>query len=1376
MRYLKTPNAKRADQTIPWKQEGFTNIYRDIPATEVPPGGLVNTENLLLYGSTAQVRSGDEIHVATALPTDATQPFSSGIAKSATSVTHSGNGFVAADVGKYLIWDDNTTSMIVVFVGAGEVTVDDSTAQSDTDVTIRSQIWGHIWHEKSRKIFMHIGTRLFHTPWNFSGGWVEINLPNGTTLGQTRSEFDKNENLVYVYNGSSMIMIDVTDTTDIQAIQINMASPPNTITPMTDEKDDADAASAYPPTATEAENKHNKFGRRYLFSMVKLDGLGTNDRGDGTRLVKESSTNTFPASNDFKDFKESWRLHNFDNADSDSVTRTYSIGELDVRESTSHLLLNFINTQIGVVGVTIESDFRDVQFDFEGLKNWDEIAEEIGNSIRSVFTEYPSIHCTYKKTGYILIASGDPSIDVQGLTSPAGSGFDFAQSGFFDTYLDKFVPSWRAIGTKAIPALQTPSGQYGYTHFGVYSTNTLGPDSRVDQNNIINPEYFIWQKDIPIIKTFMGITTDNTIYTLEDNLLKEDVGSWFYHSDGTKEQFAGRVTSHEGLVYNDGTALKINYSSSGSNTTATSFKLIASGATFSSDGIVAGDMVVNITDTDSPRATVVSVDSETQLTLDTDIFLSTSESYFVGGGQLSIGSAESIRATKSGTTVTKAFPASGTYDFVAADIGKTIFWADGTFDIIISITSVTVVETAASSTISVAMAMAFEPNGRNYNDALTDIVLEDRKAAYPVLSRFYTALPNSDLGAIIKGFMVVATDGETKGYYSQYSDAYKYLAGHHYEEHQHFVVPDIIKELQMMPNQLIVWCKSQTWRFQTNVIDNVQDARVGESIAILSGQSVVDENIGISDRQGIVSYGNGLKLVITSEPGLRVFDSYKYSPQNKLMDHLGNGHIKKDFQILKDRIVAYYEPNMYGVMFWGSTLTDVDGNGDPLLSKSNKCYRMAVEAQHGFGFSELNGTKWNYIELNSRPMLISDTKGNKFTILFDTNLGYPHRLSTRKLSDTGASSEIELNFKDNEDVGGGNGTEITWKGLLREHVAPEEQWTLRDEESYWYLRPHNESNKDASGYDEYGFRDEQKLTFKVFVDGNTTAISQAITVDPKATIYQPYRIEDRRIQIEISGTASELILTGMRSRYDVLKRRVPPGSQDETAQQEALALVLFWLTRGYYKMRDKATGNDETGSAGRFREFTGPDALALSAFNVVNTVSLSSFYSYAAPATSTTRTILVSLYSPHATNTGNYYEEYVDGVSAKLKIDTGDSQIVFNYNNVTELAVTISTSTWYTFKIVISPTLLSVFHSKAGATVTTETPQSITSSALATTDTIRLGEDLAKSTSAFYDLRIIDGDTIDADAFAYYLRDIYSYEGFSLLPHNESGLGESVPV
>jgi hypothetical protein len=94
-----------------------------------------------------------------------------------------------------------------------------------------------------------------------------------------------------------------------------------------------------------------------------------------------------------------------------------------------------------------------------------------------------------------------------------------------------------------------------------------------------------------------------------------------------KSEFSRAVRAHK----SDNTDI-VNpntYISTGTNTTATALKLISSTGNFITNSVRTGDIVHN--DTDETTATVVSVDSQTQLTLNADIFTVTGKTYTVYG-------------------------------------------------------------------------------------------------------------------------------------------------------------------------------------------------------------------------------------------------------------------------------------------------------------------------------------------------------------------------------------------------------------------------------------------------------------------------------------------------------------------------------------------------------------------------------------------------------------------------------------------------------------------------------------------------------------------------------------------------------------------------
>lgn len=115
-----------------------------------------------------------------------------------------------------------------------------------------------------------------------------------------------------------------------------------------------------------------------------------------------------------------------------------------------------------------------------------------------------------------------------------------------------------------------------------------------------------------------SMTSKGTIGTVEGKVDMVDNGDQILIVDGLN-----------GYIYDTtyDTFSEIKQYSTGTTTSTTTDKLVDSGATFQTDGVVAGQIVYNTTD--STTATVTAVDSETQLSLNDDIFTS-GEDYEVG--------------------------------------------------------------------------------------------------------------------------------------------------------------------------------------------------------------------------------------------------------------------------------------------------------------------------------------------------------------------------------------------------------------------------------------------------------------------------------------------------------------------------------------------------------------------------------------------------------------------------------------------------------------------------------------------------------------------------------------------------------------------------
>lgn len=148
-------------------------------------------------------------------------------------------------------------------------------------------------------------------------------------------------------------------------------------------------------------------------------------------------------------------------------------------------------------------------------------------------------------------------------------------------------------------------------------TAGLGP-TRSDGIEFQNSSYWISGGALEKIDSSFTVTEIGTLNTSGGNVSMAQNGSQLMIVDGTN-----------GYIYSStySTFAQIKQYSTGTTDGTTTDKLVDSGATFVADGVKAGTIVYNTTDTTT--ATITAVDSETTLSVSSDIFVS-GEAYEVG--------------------------------------------------------------------------------------------------------------------------------------------------------------------------------------------------------------------------------------------------------------------------------------------------------------------------------------------------------------------------------------------------------------------------------------------------------------------------------------------------------------------------------------------------------------------------------------------------------------------------------------------------------------------------------------------------------------------------------------------------------------------------
>lgn len=1378
MKFIKQLKTKRADEVITRKQETFKSLYTDAVKSKIPEGGVAEADNVLLFGSNFRVRPGYQRVQGTLVPGG---PYESAIvpletswtqaqmSKSGYIITRTGGAtFSIADVGKLMIFtpfDSNTLAqpdLIVEYLTANTVRVNTNKAASVTPgdlFILRSSTHATYWHQKSKKVFMHIADSVYWTDFTFSFWSLVANINTFSDIPSTKSTFDSYEDFVYLFTDAGVFKIDASLENAPFMFKINSVVPPNTMVVR-------DSFPDYPKTTEESLN--NKTGRRYLFSMSRLgnssDGSITERGGAGVVIEKETGTNSFPATDNYRDYREAWGMivpTGYSEPATFGIYRDYLLPgpiatisswasstansgmTITVADLRAEILLrqtavdsgttsgttvnklvdgtqNFVTTvSIGWIAlntvtnkatrvtaidsnstVSLYEDIivsgqtykiyapytREVSFNLYQAKSYEEIAARIQTGFKQAFPDYPYVLCRWDT---VAVA---PSF----------------------IFLSGEAKVWvTAIGNSisGAPIINVGPSSVGYfdgmTSFYIVGNCCISNDPISSGNGALN---------IPVISGLPQFGwTHYSVYSTK--LIGED-----FETGG-----ALGLTNPELFIWNqDVPIMACFYLKKGLTTrdyTTTGGQGRFSQYDVGSRIYVSGEAVNYITEV---------VDANN---------IKVTNAHAGGAGFLTatigVSSTPLAKTTLAGQITVGTTPA----------VGTTIFWSDGTTSIVTS-TGLSDLNSRTGMYSILGSDIDYN-NGREFNDPTSDDLLDSRSTFFPLAQRFWENLPDGRLGNISAGFFSIAQVDDTKFYYTQFNFATVHLAGHYYSEFQFAIVKGKIRALKDLPNQLIIYCRGSTWRAQTNVINTVTEERVGEAIAILSGVSVVDGVIGAVDQNGIADFGTGKQIVITAEPGIRIFDGYNFSP-NMIMDNEGQGYIKDRLQLMRGQFNCIYDPVLYGFVFWGNTDTNafVD-HTDPIqpdLVITTECYRLALEPQQGFGFSKLSGNYWLRPDLGAKPLMIEDLNGNEILIVFDGTYSTANLMSTRQytqLDNLILDPDVYFSYTD-------EGRSIAWICRLREDTASEENHNLRFLENYFFSRPENDN----------AYRAGQAITMKAYIDGNTDDTSFVSTTEPKSIMSFPHVVEARRIQMEISGTESEFIGTGVKTMYDVLnKRQAPTIVNEEDTFQSNLSTGKLWLTRSTQKMYNRFT-NLPANTIGTFVDATGPDSYTDSAVRISSpfvytglSASISRNYMFCVKITSVTQNIFLE------TNTGSPLAFY--------RVEVFGANLRFYHGATLVATIPVVVGTWYAVRFGVDDTNFATkwtIQISSASGVVTATSYTFSGPALAAfSGSVQVG--IASTLYDLYDFRFYDFK-ISQRLFDYYAFDVLSKGGFSLLPVN----------
>ncbi len=260
------------------------------------------------------------------------------------------------------------------------------------------------------------------------------------------------------------------------------------------------------------------------------------------------------------------------------------------------------------------------------------------------------------------------------------------------------------------------------------------------------------------------------------------------------------------------------------------------------------------------------------------------------------------------------------------------------------------------------------------------------------------------------------------------------------------------------------------------------------------------------------------------------------------------------------------------------------------MSTTNKCLRLAIKPEQGNGWSEIDGAQWVWCEARTGLFRVFTAEAQPVQLVTDARTGKTYRIASRQGP---AGSGVEERFVDRFGEYGG-GFEIPWDLDLREHVGSMENYRLRFLNSHVFTRPQDERKANTVGYDAKGYRLAQKLSLTVFKDSEEVEAGRKTGLPVPNEIAYGEPLDGHRFKTRLSGTASELRVTGFINSYKELQQRGIPNERlsDSDFYQDEWSLPVAWLTRYDYAI-NRATASAIVGSL--FGTTTGPDGESHSA-------------------------------------------------------------------------------------------------------------------------------------------------------------------------------------
>ena len=484
--------------------------------------------------------------------------------------------------------------------------------------------------------------------------------------------------------------------------------------------------------------------------------------------------------------------------------------------------------------------------------------------------------------------------------------------------------------------------------------------------------------------------------------------------------------------------------------------------------------------------------------------------------------------------------------FDVSDIGKPIYWADGTITHISGFTDTHHVTTIESKTTGGVVAAAMDPVCRYFSDGIDDTTLAARLQAYPLLNRYWIPFSPCDLGCLVPNFFCVASDGDSMLYYCQLPSGQEYLSGFYNPVYQMVELHQAIRWLRSGRTQIIIYCSRSTRGIPFNTYSSQFVGSTSSTVSsnglvvfILSDWQLIDECIGVMDRTCVQPVGYDTDFVLTSEPEAALFDTTKYA------DGLAAGRILNRLNLVQPPVAMLYDA-INGVTIWTNA----------------GVFRFAVKSSQGIGFCMIPSDGIPIPPTGINGVVMFDANNNMHSIVLDWQSGRLYDIATRS-GPSGSGLVQRWKNRCNQDGSGGLEFNRWWE--TKWDVGSVEHFFLRLMESHFYITPNDVTLRNASDhetvYDNNAYPIGLEINLDLYTDDDQIDSLATITSIPfNGDLKADKKIEGHAVMTRFTANRGGHNITNRTQYYVASNRAAAPDDRvmTEIDYQANLADVALW--------------------------------------------------------------------------------------------------------------------------------------------------------------------------------------------------------------------------